>query len=709
MTTNPLLIELVTEELPPKALRKLGQSFATSIIQGLQQLHLVAEDSQPQYFATPRRLAVHIPDVLEQAPEQSFTEKLMPKKVALTAEGEASPALLKKLAAKNLSHLNLANLETENDGKQDFLIAKGKAPGAQLAAQIEALINKAIEQLPIPKMMRYQLADGHTTVKFVRPAHSLIVLHGAEVLPANILGIDADNLSFSHRFLGKVRPKIKHADAYAETLLQEGKVIASYDERKQRIREQLLAAAQEYDASIQDQDPEVQDLLEEVTSLVEYPCVYVGQFEEKFLQVPQECLILTMRLNQKYFPLFNRENGKLLNKFLIVSNMEVADPSNIIEGNERVVRPRLADAEFFFTTDLKESLEHRMQKLSKVVYQNQLGSQLERTARVQKIAVYIAQQIGAKQDEVARAAAIAKNDLSSSMVGEFPELQGIMAAYYAKAQQEPEGVIQALAQQYATRFVTDIQSTDDLTAIALYIAERTETLIGIWGVGLIPSGERDPYALRRAALGIISASEKLQAAQPSQLAKPLDIQALLDFAATCFGDLVAPHTAQEVFNFILERYRNQLSTDYDKRTIDAVLAKQPPLDQIPSRLAAVSEFANLPAAQNLAAANKRISNLLKKVDDALPAVDPALLQAPAEQALYKLLQEQGPKAVAAFDAKDFSGSLQIMAQFADAVDTFFADVMVMSDDERLKHNRLALLQALHHTMNLVADISGLVV
>jgi glycyl-tRNA synthetase beta chain len=419
MMTRPLLVELFTEELPPKALPKLGQAFADGLCTALAQHGLIGKGNAVVPFASPRHMAVRLTEVHEEAPDQAFSEKLMPVKVGLDASGAATPALLKKLAAKGWEQMDVSQLGRESDGKQDYLVASGTAPGAKLVDVLQTAIETAITGLPIPKVMKYQLADGHTSVKFVRPAHALVTLFGDEVIPAQILGLTAGRVTHGHRFLHPGPLTIKSADSYETQLAQTGRVVVSFDARRTQIKALLDAQASRLGASL-GQDPEVPALLDEVTALVEAPIVYVGAFEERFLAVPQECLILTMRLNQKYFPLFDPTTGKLIHQFLIVSNMPTEKPAAIIEGNERVIRPRLADAEFFFETDRKTTLAARVEQLSAIVYHNKLGTQLERTIRVQKIAAWLARTLGANVAECERAALLAKADLNTNMVGEFP-------------------------------------------------------------------------------------------------------------------------------------------------------------------------------------------------------------------------------------------------------------------------------------------------
>jgi glycyl-tRNA synthetase beta chain len=707
-TSQPLLIELFTEELPPKALPKLGQAFAQGIRDALHAHSLVLETSTVTSFASPRRLAVRLSHVVALAPDQSFVEKLMPVKVGLDAQGLATPALQKKLAAKGWADMLVSALERESDGKQDYLVARGTAAGAALTDVLQAAIESAIAALPIPKMMKYQLADGVTSVKFVRPAHALIALFGTQVIPATVLGLQAGRSSFGHRFLHPAAISIDSADSYEQQLAQTGRVIASFEARREKIEVLLTSKAQRLNATL-GQDPEVHALLDEVTALVEAPIVYVGAFEERFLHVPQECLILTMRLNQKYFPLFDLTSGALTNQFLIVSNMPTDHPEAIIEGNERVVRPRLADAQFFFDTDRKTPLHQRVPQLASIVYHNKLGTQLQRVARVQQIAAWLAHTLQADSALAERAAMLAKADLNTNMVGEFPELQGIMGSYYARADHEPEQVVQALAEQYKIRLEQPVTAAN-ITAAILFMAERAETLIGIWGIGLAPTGERDPFGLRRAALGLISGFEQLTAGGflPIQENGPLTLGGLLQAAAHTFdAATLAQTTVAEVQAFILERLRNQLITHLDRNAVEAVLAIAPPVHQVLARVQAAANFAQGPDAASLAAANKRIGNLLKKSDTTLPPLNQALLTEPAERALAETIAQLQPVAQQYLEAGDYQGAMATLAQARAPVDAFFNDIMVMAEDLTVRNNRLALLAQLHGLMNQVADISRL--
>ncbi len=708
MTTRALLIELFTEELPPKALARLGQAFALGVHDALAQAGLVAPESVTEAFATPRRLAVRLTAVRGEAAAQTYAEKLMPVKIGLDANGAPTPALLKKLAAKGWADLDLSTLARESDGKQEVLVARGTAAGAKLSGTLQSAIETSIAALPIPKVMRYQLADGTTSVRFVRPAHALIALWGNEVIPVEILGLTAGRATHGHRFLHPQAIAIETADSYETQLADVGHVVASFDARRARIDTLLQAEARRLDATLGD-DPAVAALLDEVTALVEAPAVYPGEFEPRFLQVPQECLILTMRLNQKYFPLFDLKTGALTHRFLIVSNMPTSDPTAIIEGNERVVRPRLADAQFFFDTDRKTPLAQRVEQLASIVYHNKLGTQLQRVDRVRSVAAWLAHALGADATLATRAAFLSKADLTTNMVGEFPELQGIMGAYYAQGDAEAAEVVQALAGQYRIRLDAPVTAANAIPAI-LFMADRAESLIGIWGIGLAPTGERDPFGLRRAALGLLSGFEQLTAGGMLRVqdSGPLTLDGLLEAAALTFdAGQIATTTVGEVRAFVYERLRNQLIQQYDRDAVEAVLALSPPLHQVLARVQAIQAFGQSPQALSLAAANKRIGNLLKKSEGTLAGVDPALLSEPAEQALAQMIERLAPVAASDMERGEFGAALATLAQARDAVDAFFNDIMVMAEDPAVRNNRLALLSQLHGLMNQVADLSRL--
>ncbi len=701
MTQN-LLVELFVEELPPKALKKLGESFAHSLLAALQKEGLAAAAAQVTAFATPRRLAAHITSVLAVAADKPVVQKLMPVAVGLDASGNATPALLKKLAALGADASCVPQLRRENDGKAEVLFYDSLAKGASLSEGLQRAIETALAALPIPKVMSYQLADGWDTVHFVRPAHGIVALHGEQVVPLAVLGLSAGNTTRGHRFEAQCDPvRIASADAYAETLRRDGAVIASFAERRAEIERQLAAAAARAGSALQPIEDDA--LLDEVTALVERPNVLIGEFEEEFLAVPQECLILTMKANQKYFPLLDAE-GKLSNKFLVVSNISPDDPSAVISGNERVVRPRLADAKFFFDQDRKKSLESRVPGLAKVVYHNKLGTQSERLQRVTAIARLVAEQIGGNELALRaeRAALLTKADLLTDMVGEFPELQGIMGRYYALHGGILNDIADAIEDHYKPRFAGDSLPRGPVgTAVAM--ADKLETLAGMFGIGQTPTGDKDPFALRRHALGVIRMLVE------GKLNLPLDRLLAEVFAQFTGIDGFKPNP-QALADFIYDRLAGSLREQgYSAQEVDAVVSQRPQrLGDLVDRLAAVRAFSNLPEAAALAAANKRVGNILKKADGPVEAhVDSALLRESAESALHNALVDVVPQADAAFLTGDYTESLQVLARLRAPVDAFFDQVMVNADDPALKANRLGLLATLHAAMNRVADLSRL--
>ena len=700
MSSKNLLVELFVEELPPKALKKLGEVFAQTLAQHLKNAGLSGLTAAVTAFASPRRLAAHVTDVAAVAADKAVVQKLMPVAVGLDAAGNATPALLKKLAALGADASAVANLRRENDGKADILFYDSMAKGATLAEGLQKALEAALAALPIPKVMTYQLQDGWSSVNFVRPAHGLVALHGSDVVPLAILGLTSGRETHGHRFEAAVDPVFfAHADEYAAKLATDGAVIASFAERRAEIARQLEAAAAKAGGKPIDDDA----LLDEVTALVERPNVLIGQFEEEFLAVPQECLILTMKANQKYFPLLDAA-GKLTNKFLVVSNISPEDASAVIGGNERVVRPRLADAKFFFDQDRKKSLESRVAGLGKVVYHNKLGTQGERVQRVAAIARAIGQQLGGEglAMQAEKAAVLAKADLVTDMVGEFPELQGIMGRYYALHDGLAAEVADAIEDHYKPRFAGDSLPRGQVgTVVAL--ADKLETLVGMFGIGQIPTGDRDPFALRRHALGTIRMLAE------GNLDLPLN--SLLTVASSAFAAIEGFKGAEAALaDFIYDRLAGSLREQgYTAQEVDAVVSQRPQrLGDIPKRLAAVRAFAALPESAALAAANKRVSNILKKVEDSVDAwVDTALLKEAAEVALHAALVDVVPQADAAFDTGDYTESLQALAALRAPVDAFFDGVMVNADDPALRANRLGLLAKLHAAMNKVADISKL--
>lgn len=704
MNAQNLLVELFVEELPPKALKKLGDAFAGVLFDQLKAQGLLASsESRVTAYASPRRLAAHITEVLPQAEDKAVSQKLMPVSVGLDAEGKPTPALLKKLAALGADESAVAGLKRQGEGKAEALYYESTVKGAQLADGVQKALDEAIAKLPIPKVMRYQLQDGWTSVHFVRPAHGLVVMHGTQVLiGVKALGLTAGNTTHGHRFEAKAEPVvIQSADSYAEQLREEGAVIASFAERRADIVRQLQAAAERIGGGVRPIEDEA--LLDEVTALVERPNVLVCEFEKEFLAVPQECLILTMKANQKYFPLLDA-NGKLTHQFLIVSNISPADPSAVISGNERVVRPRLADAKFFFDQDRKKTLESRVEGLGKVVYHNKLGTQGERVERVRAIAKAIAQQLGDAQlvAQADLAAKLAKTDLVTDMVGEFPELQGIMGRYYALNDGLDVAVADAIEDHYKPRFAGDELPRGD-AGVVVALADKLETLVGMFGIGNLPTGDRDPFALRRHALGVIRMLVEKNL--------PLELHTLLQSAVPAFGDKITDATAQ-LEDFFFDRLSVSLREQgYTAQEVEAVLALRPQrLSDVQKRLEAVRAFAALPEAQALAAANKRVSNILKKAEGDIQAqVNEALLVEQAEKDLYAALQTVAPKAQQQFESGDYTASLQTLAALRAPVDAFFEHVMVNAEDAALKANRLGLLATLHGAMNRVADLAKLAV
>ena len=725
MTTQNLLVELFVEELPPKALKKLGEVFATHLCDQLKVQGLAAPDSRVTPFASPRRLAAHITHVAAKAADKTVRQKLMPAGVALDAGGNATPALQKKLQSMGADPSVVPHIQRVMDGKSEVLVLDTLVTGATLDAGLQKALDDTLSKLPIPKVMTYQLHQGcelpgWSSVQFVRPAHGLVALHGEAVVPVSVLGLKAGRSTHGHRFEAACDPiEFASADDYAIDLREEGSVIASFDERRSEIARQLMAAAESLGSGLRPIEDDA--LLDEVTALVERPNVLVCQFEQEFLDVPQECLILTMKANQKYFPLLDAA-GKLTNRFLVVSNIRPADSSAVISGNERVVRPRLADAKFFFDQDRKKTLESRVGGLAKVVYHNKLGTQGQRSERVRQMAHAIVNQLRMAQvpytaddkehfdvldSKAQQAARLAKTDLLTGMVGEFPELQGVMGGYYARHEGLRDGVAIAIEDHYRPRFAGDALPRNH-TGTVLALADKLETLVGMFGVGNLPTGDKDPFALRRHALGVIRMLVEKQL--------PLDLPQLLQAASQAFGALL-PDPAKsnaQLLDFIYERIAGYLREHgASAQEADAVIAARPMWGEMPKALAAVRAFAQLPEAAALAAANKRIGNILKKAGDAEQVVDAhvseVLLVEEAEKSLYAAMQQVVPQADAHFEAGRYTESLQTLAALRAPVDAFFDDVMVNAEQLDLRLNRQGLLKMLHQAMNRVADLSLLAV
>jgi len=678
----PLLIEILTEELPPKSVRRLGEAFAEFIAAEIVRHRLKPAAAEERAFASPRRLAVLIPDVLDRAPD-----------AAQSIEGPASTnaKAVEGFARKHkVSPETLARVKTP---RGEVVVAHVTLPGAELDRVLTSIIETALKKLPIAKMMRW----GTGEAQFVRPVHGLVMMHGSRVIPGSVLGVISGNRTRGHRFLSSGEIALPSATHYESQLREEGRVIADFQARRAEIEKQLGAEAQNRGGALGD----VEALLDEVTGLVEWPQVYAGKFDESFLEVPQECLILTMRQNQKYFPLFDAA-GRLLNQFLIVSNMAVEDPRNIISGNERVVRPRLEDARFFYRQDLKTRLEARVPGLARVVHHNKLGSQLERVERIQLLAGKIARELHADALLAERAAWLSKADLLTGMVGEFPELQGIMGRYYALADGEPADVAAAIESHYWPRFAGD-RLPEGRLAGAVALADKLDTLAGMFGIGQQPSGDKDPFGLRRAALGAL----RILAEQKY----PLSLHDLVNAAFAGYERRIRDaHTDLEIFLF--ERLAGYLKErGYSALEVDAVLSLNPVrIDLIPQQLEAVRMFSALPEAESLAAANKRVVNILRQAQakgESFLNADSEQLKEPAERALFEALTATSTKASALFERGDFAGYLKSFAVLKTPVDAFFDSVMVMVDEPALRRNRLALLADLRRNMNRVADISKL--
>ncbi len=684
-----LLVELLTEELPPKALRHLGYAFADALVAGLRADGFAPADGTFTVYATPRRLAVLVRDVAAKAPDRELVVKGPSVKIGLGADGTPSAPLLGFAKKQGVP---IDKLERLNDGRQEVFAARTFAPGVSLDAAFAALVEAALKKLPTPKVMRW----GEHDEAFVRPVHGLVMLHGDRVVPGKVLGQESGRSTRGHRFMGKGVLEIPRADDYEGLLEREGKVIANFELRARKIRSDLAAAAG--GASIAADDA----LYDEVTALVEWPAVYEGHFEKAFLEVPQECLMLTMKQNQKYFPLVDGK-GKLLNRFLVVSNMAVAHPHNIIHGNERVLRARLADAKFFYDQDRRTSLESRVPALANVVFQGKLGTQLDRVARIEQLAGLVARNLGADETLARRTAHLCKADLLTGMVGEFPELQGIMGMHYARHDGEPEAVAAGIEAHYHPRFAGDTLPGDRIGA-SVALADKLDTLVGLFGIGQQPTGDKDPFGLRRQALGVVRILV--------ELGLPLPLSDLAAAAFAVYPPGVLGDARADVETFILERLRGYLrDAGYSANEVEAVLCMRPMrLDLVPHQLAAVRAFAGLPEAESLAAANKRVANILRQAaakGESFQNAEAKMLKEPGERALFDALRAASQQATPRFERGDFTGYLKTFAVLKTPVDAFFDTVMVMVDDSALRQNRLALLADLRQAMNRVADLSKL--
>lgn len=684
MSVQDFFVEIGTEELPPKALKTLATAFADNITEELAKQNL--SHGEVHWYAAPRRLAVRVNQLALQQQDKVVEKRGPALAAAFDADGKPTKAAAAWAASNGITAEQAERLETD---KGAWLIHKALIKGENTASLLPAVISTALAKLPIAKPMRW----GNSTAEFIRPVHTVTLLLGDEVVPATILGKESGRVSYGHRFHAPALVEIKNADAYLSTL-EQSYVIADFAKRKAIIAENVAAQAKALNGVALMDDA----LLEEVASLVEWPVVLVGSFEERFLQVPAEPLISTMKDNQKYFPLVDN-NGKLLNKFIFVANIASKDPSQIISGNEKVVRPRLSDAQFFFVTDAKTKLVDRLPALSTVLFQQKLGTLLEKSERIAKVAAFIAGKIGADVTHAERAGLLSKTDLMTNMVGEFPEVQGVMGMHYARLDGEPEAVAVALNEQYKPRFAGD-SLPSQLEACAVAIADKMDSLVGIFGIGQAPKGDKDPFALRRAAIGALRIMVEKQL--------PLDLLELIEFSKTTFGDkLTQASVSDEVLDFMLGRFRAWYEAEgFGVDVIQAVLARRPtnPAD-FDRRVKAVAEFRKLDAALALAAANKRVANILAKVTEAIPeSINSALLTEEAEQALYKaIVAEQAYQAT----VSSYAEGLSHLAALRDVVDQFFDKVMVNADDAAVRLNRQALLQQLRELFLRVADISVL--
>lgn len=688
MSKENLLIELGTEELPPKSLRKLAESFASNVEAELVKAELAFESVR--WLASPRRLALIISS-LSNAQADKVVEKRGPAvNVAFDAEGQATKAAQGWARSNGITVEQAERLVTD---KGEWLLFKSEVKGQTAEYLIPEIAARALTKLPIPKPMRW----GAESTQFIRPVHTVCMLFGEHLLPGKLLGVESSRVIRGHRFLGEAEFTIEHADQYAALLETNGKVIVDYERRKELIREQVEAvAAQENGiAAIDD------DLLEEVTSLVEWPVTLVGSFEDKFLKVPSEALIYTMKDNQKYFPVLDKQ-GKLLPRFIFVSNIISRDPAQVISGNEKVVRPRLADAEFFFETDKKKTLASRLESLSTVLFQKQLGTLKEKSERIANVAEDIAVQIKADTAHAQRAGLLSKTDLMTEMVMEFSDVQGVMGMYYARHDGEDEQVAIALNEQYLPRFAGD-KLPQSLVACAVALADKLDTLVGIFGIGQVPKGDKDPFALRRAAIGLlrIITDKNLD----------LDIVELAEIAKAQYGNkLTNDNVVQDVVDFLFARFRATYQANgFSVELIQSVLDRRPtkPVD-FEKRIQAVAKFHQLPEAAPIAAANKRISNILAKVKtDINVEVDSLLLQEDAEKVLADTLDTMERKLSPLFDEGDYESALFELARLQAPVDDFFDNVMVMAEDDAVKQNRLAILNRLRNLFLQVADVSVL--
>ena len=686
MSEKTFLVEIGTEELPPKALRSLAESFAANFTAELDNAGLT--HGSVEWFAAPRRLALKVANLSESQPDREVEKRGPAVSAAFDASGQPTKAAEGWARGCGITVDQAERMVTD---KGEWLLYRANVKGESAEALLANMVTASLSKLPIPKLMRWGASD----VQFVRPVHTVTLLLGDTLIPATILGIQSDRTIRGHRFMGEPEFTIDNADQYPQILLERGKVVADYEARKAMIKADAEAAA----SKIGGKADMIESLLEEVTSLVEWPVVLTAKFEEKFLAVPSEALVYTMKGDQKYFPVYSAD-GKLLPNFIFVANIESKDPQQIISGNEKVVRPRLADAEFFFNTDRKKRLEEYLPRLDTVLFQQQLGTLRDKTDRIEALAGWIAGQIGADVNHATRAGLLSKCDLMTNMVFEFTDTQGVMGMHYARHDGEAEDVAVALNEQYQPRFAGDALPSS-LVSCAVAIADKMDTLAGIFGIGQHPKGDKDPFALRRAALGVlrIIVEKNLN----------LDLQSLTEEAARLYGEkLTNANVVSEVIDFMLGRFRAWYQDEgYAVDTIQAVLARRPtrPAD-FDARVKAVSHFRTLDEAAALAAANKRVSNILAKSDETLnDAIRASVLKEDAEIRLATQLVVLHDKLKTVFAEGRYQEALSELAALREPVDQFFESVMVNVEDSEVRINRLTLLSELRELFLQVADIS----
>ncbi|MEH8093373.1 glycine--tRNA ligase subunit beta [Gallibacterium anatis] len=684
--TKTFLAEIGTEELPPKALKKLAVAFKDNVEQELTQAGLAFD--AVEWFASPRRLAVKVLGLAEAQPSKEVEKRGPAVAAAFDAEGKPTKAAEGWARGCGISVDQAERLVTD---KGEWLVHRAVIEGQPTKNLLLGIISNALAKLPIPKTMRW----GDKSEQFVRPVHTVTLLFGDELIEGDILGVASGRTIRGHRFLGQQEFTIDNADQYPQLLAEKGSVIADFEQRKTIIRQDAEKAAAKIGGVADIED----DLLDEVTSLVEFPVVMTAKFEERFLAVPAEALVYTMKGDQKYFPIYD-QNGKLLPNFIFVSNINPQDQSSVIEGNEKVVRPRLSDAEFFFKTDLKQRLEDNLPRLKTVLFQQQLGTLFDKTERIEKLSGEIAAQIGADVAKAERAGLLSKCDLMTNMVFEFTDTQGVMGMHYARHDGEDEEVAVALNEQYMPRFAGD-ELPHSLVACSVALADKFDTLVGIFGIGQHPKGDKDPFALRRAALGVLRIIVEKNL--------PLDLVDLAQKAAALYGDKLSnANVVEDVVDFILGRFRAWYQEEgIAVDVIQAVLACRPtkPAD-FDARVKAVNHFRTLDAAQALAAANKRVQNILSKVDGALPEnIDLSLCREPQEINLAERVLELQRELQPLFEKGDYQTALSRLADLRESVDSFFDNVMVNAEDEKLRQNRLALLKNLRDLFFKIADIS----